>query len=73
MVNLLENFGLAQASISQIPEGTPKQPLFRVTSLLTSKPGRRTVLRCLNTSFRVAPTSAETAAQVHNQEGNAGH
>ena len=68
MVNLLENFGLAQAS-----ERTPKQPLFQVTSLLTSKPGRRTVLRCLNTSFRVAPTSDEAAAQVHNQEGNAGH
>ena len=73
MVNLLENFGLAQASISQILEGTPKQPLFPVTSLLTSKPGRRTVLRCLNTSVRVASTSAETAAQVHNQEGDAGH
>ena len=52
---------------------SPEQPLFLVMSLLTRKPGRRTVLRGPTTSFKVAPTSAETTAQVRNQEGNAGH
>ena len=52
---------------------SPEQPLFLVMSLLTRKPGRQTVLRGPTTSFKVAPTSAETTAQVRNQEGNAGH